>query len=251
MIAPEAMQAAQAHALRDYPREACGLVVRTPSGERYIACRNVATTPSEHFILPAEDYAAAEDQGEIAAVLHSHPDASARASDADRVGCETSGVPWGIVSVGREGVHDTQWIAPSGWRAPLVGRQFAFGVLDCYSLIRDCYRYPEQLLAEVGVAAWPFAPIDLPDYPREDKHWERGRSLYLELFEDAGFRRIGGELQVGDVLIMQVRAKVPNHAGVYLGDGVFLHHLYNRLSTRDVFGGYWQDSLRLAVRYGA
>jgi hypothetical protein len=31
----------------------------------------VATTPSEHFRLPAEDYADAEDVGEVLAVVHS------------------------------------------------------------------------------------------------------------------------------------------------------------------------------------
>nr|WP_280800174.1 NlpC/P60 family protein [Pseudomonas mediterranea] len=59
-------------------------------------------------------------------------------------------------------------------------------------------------------------------------------------------------MQHGDLVLMQIRSPVPNHAGAYLADGVLktepehhpapgsiLHHLYNPNSKRDVFGGYW------------
>ena len=39
---------------------------------------------------------------------------------------------------------------------------------------------------------------------------------------------------------MQLESPVPNHAGIYLGDGVVLHHVQGRLSSRDVYGGYYQ-----------
>ncbi|MFP3822548.1 C40 family peptidase, partial [Bacillus sp. SIMBA_008] len=73
------------HAAAEYPRECCGLVIAGADGERYIPCRNTAATPSEHFRLPAEDYAAAEDQGRVLALVHSHPNAPAVPSDADKV----------------------------------------------------------------------------------------------------------------------------------------------------------------------
>lgn len=57
------------------------------------------------------------------------------------------------------------------------------------------------------------------------------------------------DIRVGDVIVMQVRAPVPNHAGVYIGDGLMLHHLYNRLSSRDVYGGYWQECTRIVLRH--
>lgn len=237
----ETRDSAVNHAVAAFPQESCGLVVIVKGRERYIACRNLAQSKSDHFILSPEDYADAEDQGEIVAIVHSHPNESSRPSEADLVGCESSGLPWYILSIGHEDgaaphLQSEHAIAPTGYKAPLVGRQFHHGVLDCYALIRDYYQ------EERG--------ITLKDYERTDAWWERGENLYVKNFQDCGFEQVDiNDIQIGDVIIMQVRAPEPNHAGVYIGDGLFLHHLYGRLSSRDVYGGYWREVTRCVVRY--
>lgn len=78
-------------------------------------------------------------------------------------------------------------------------------------------------------------------------------NLYLDNFGSAGFGVANltdrTDLKVGDVLLMQVASPVPNHAAVYLGDGLILHHLQGRLSSRDVYGGYWQKVTTHALRH--
>jgi len=226
------VEAIRAHAASDYPREACGLIVVARGRERYVPCRNAAAG-SEHFVLPAEDYAAAEDRGEVVAVVHSHPDVPATPSEADRVSCEASGLPWHILSWPAD---DLRTIEPSGYLAPLVGRTFAHGVLDCYTLIRDWYQ------RERGVT--------LPDFPRRDDWWLAGEDLYMRHYAEAGFSAVSQDTpdRVGDVILMQLRAPVPNHAAIYLGNGLMLHHLHGRLSSRDVYGGYWQEITRCVLR---
>lgn len=241
---PTTIAAIEAHAIEEYPRECCGLVVLRKGRERYVRCRNIAATPEDHFVLAPDDYAAAEAQGEVTAIVHSHPDMPARPSEGDRVACEHHGVPWAIVSVlGGDGpprVADTSLIAPSGYQAPLVGRQWAHGVLDCWALVRDWFG------RERGV--------ELPDPPRADGWWDDGSSdLYgAAAMRGAGFLPVDtAELAAGDVILMQIRSgnRVPNHAAVYLGDGLILHHLYGRLSSRDVYGGYWAEVTRSLWRY--
>lgn len=240
------LEAIEAHAVAEYPREACGLVVVVKGREQYQPCRNMADVPGEHFRLDPSDYAAAEDAGEITAVVHSHPDAAATPSEADRVGCEASGLPWLIVAVHGGKIAGRQQIEPCGYQAPLVGRTWSHGTLDCWALCRDWYA------RERGVA--------LPDPPRADDWWNDGHSdLYAEdAFAAVGFRTIdrGGDLHPatwlpGDLILMQIRARngVPNHAAVYLGDGLILHHLPRRLSSRDVYGGYWQEVTRRVMRF--
>ncbi|MGN5354324.1 C40 family peptidase [Ralstonia sp. L16] len=229
----ETLAAVREHAQRDFPREACGLVVVIKGRERYIACRNAARG-TEHFELPAEDYAAAEEQGEIIAVVHSHPNASAEPSEADRVACEASGLPWHILSWPAD---DVRTIEPCGYVAPLVGRHFAHGILDCYSLVADWYARERGIL--------------LPDFERRDDWWKDGGDLYMQHYGEAGFRAISQDTPElpGDVILMQIRSPVPNHAGVYLGDGLMLHHLHGRLSSRDVYGGYWREITRCVLRH--
>jgi len=224
--------AAENHTRQEFPREACGLIAIVKGKERYFPCRNIAEQGRDHFIIDAEDYAMAEDQGEVVAVFHSHPNASANPSEADRVACESSGLKWFIL-----GWPSGVWksIAPSGYVAPLVGREFFHGILDCYTLIRDWYRRERD--------------ITLPDFMREDEWWQRGQNLYVDNFATAGFQRHDGEPAVGDVLLMQVCANVPNHAAIYLGDDRILHHLYGRLSSREGYGGYYKKHTTHVLRY--
>jgi cell wall-associated NlpC family hydrolase len=182
---------------------------------------------TDQFVIHPEDYAKADEQGQIVAVVHSHPGLPPEPSQADRVACEASGMPWHIVSV-----PSVAWVSmePSGYVAPLVGR-------DCYALVRDWFR------AERGV--------ELPNFARFDDWWKRGENLYLENFAQAGFFPVDAdELKVGDCFLMQVASPVPNHAAVYLGDGLILHHLQGRLSSRDVYGGYWQKVTTHILRHG-
>ncbi|HDL6705061.1 TPA: peptidase P60, partial [Yersinia enterocolitica] len=44
-----------AHAEKDYPREACGLICRNGRTEKYFPCRNQSTEPRDNFILHPED----------------------------------------------------------------------------------------------------------------------------------------------------------------------------------------------------
>lgn len=233
------------HALLEYPHECCGLQVVVKGRERYFGCRNIGETASDRFVLSPEDYARVEDQGEITAICHSHPDVSARPSEADRVSCEASGLPWYIASVTRDldaapAVAEVHRFEPCGYVAPLVGRQFVHGVLDCFTLVRDFYS------RELG--------IRLQDFERRDGWWNDGHSsLYLDNFRAAGCEPIPEDepMQRGDIVLMEIRSRnrVPNHAGVYLGDGLILQHLYGRLSSRDVYGGWLKERTRLIVRY--
>lgn len=90
--------AAVEHALREYPRESCGLVVQLESGVHYMECRNLADG-ADHFIMDPLDYILADETGDIVGVVHSHPDATAEPSEFDIAAQKATGVPWHIISV--------------------------------------------------------------------------------------------------------------------------------------------------------
>lgn len=212
------------HAKEQFPNEAVGLVHVVKGKNRYFKCQNLAVTPDEHFILDPSDYLKAETKGEITAVIHSHPKTNPSPSQADMVACEKSGLPWFIVNPNTE-----QWASykPSGWELPYVGREFSHGIIDCYSLVRDFYKRKFNII--------------LNDYNRRDQWWEKGENMYLDNFKKENFKEVDiSEVGYGDLFLMHLESPVPNHAAIYLDDGIVLHHVQGRLSSRDVYGGYYQ-----------
>jgi proteasome lid subunit RPN8/RPN11 len=242
------LKAVQAHAIEQHPRECCGLLISIGRKQQYIPCTNTAADPSEEFRIAPEDYAAAEDLGEVIGIVHSHPDATSRPSPRDLAMCEATELPWHILSW-PEG--DLRTIVPTGY-TPLQGRPFVHGAWDCWQICADWYK------REWG--------LEFEAFQREDGWWEQadGPSLYEQAYEAAGFERVG-TLQGGDMIVMEVgRTKHPNHAGIYLGAdpklpgeatavhgaGPFLlHHLYGRPSEIIIFGGPWHDRTRLILRH--
>lgn len=225
-------QAAVAHALREYPKEACGLFVRVDGITHYHPCRNIAGS-GEHFILDPEDYAAADERGEITGVFHSHPDVSPEPSETDIQCAQGSGLPWYILSV-----PQLQWgyTEPKGFTSDLIGRLFVYGTTDCYTLIRDYFRLERNLI--------------MNNYDSNDDWWRKGENYYTENFQYEGFKEIPlSEVQEGDVLLMKVLSPVSNHAALYLGYNTILHHLYGRLSCREPYGEFWRKVTTHALRY--
>ncbi|WP_247170463.1 C40 family peptidase, partial [Escherichia coli] len=80
----ETESAILAHARRCAPAESCGFVVRAPEGERYFPCVNISGEPEAYFRMAPEDWLQAEMQGEIVALVHSHPGGLPWLSEADR-----------------------------------------------------------------------------------------------------------------------------------------------------------------------
>jgi proteasome lid subunit RPN8/RPN11 len=222
----------RAHADETGERECCGLIIAAKRHKSYVRVRNIAEN-SEHFVMHHEDQAAAEDAGTILAVVHSHPKINARPSQADLVGIEKSQLPWVIMNWPTGAYTVT---APSDYVAPLEGREFSHGVLDCYTIVRDYYQRTLD--------------ITLKDYDRPDNWWLKGMDLYRDHFADTDFVEIkDGSLKPHDFLLIQVASPVANHGAIYLGENMILHHVMHRISCKDRYDGYWRTHTRATLRY--
>lgn len=215
------------HAKATAPQEACGFVICTYQSNEliYVPCDNIAYDPVNYFEIEADDFIRAELQGEIIAVVHSHPDSQTEKglpylSTADRACQVRLHLPFWLVC------GDNLYIFRP--IAPLVGREFTNQTQDCRILCLDAY-----MLAGLD--------IDQSELHYAFDWFEQGENLYECYLVKADFERLpfNATPQLGDIVLLQVGSPVPNHAGVYLGNQMMLHHSLNRLSARVPYDGAW------------
>ena len=245
MLTKSIKKAINAHANKCHPREACGILLE--NGE-YIPCRNVSPDDAQFEICPY-DLVRAEKEGKIQAYVHSHSgfgEASTKPSQLDMLQMGLHGLPWAIAN----GV-DVDLYHPTDYKAPLIGRDYYHGTLDCYTLIKDYYQ------RELG--------ITLNDYERADEWWadKDSKPLYLDGFKKEGFAEVN-TIQRHDIILARLGRTVHvNHALVFIGNGTLkseptddvvgndlvLHHPYGRESLREIFGESWQRRAAVIIRH--
>ena len=213
-------EAALSHAKVEDPKESVGLLLNVKGKERYYPCNNLSMTSYQCFVLDPEDYVRADSIGEITAIIHSHPVTPPTPSQADLVSCEDSNLPWHIVNPKTE-----QWgyCEPSGYKAPIIGREWVWGINDCWSLVRDWYK--EQKNIELRDWKRPTTPEDFLKDPMFERCAEATNFKELEPNE---------KLENGDLLFMSIMGNGLNHVAIFL-DGDVLHHLADRLSCREPY----------------
>jgi proteasome lid subunit RPN8/RPN11 len=205
------------HATACAPKEAVALVLADQDRTHLKLVENVHHEPTRAFAISEGDW----DQPGICSVVHSHVTTPSTPSRVDRVMCEETKVPWHIFSL-----KTRMWdvIVPSGYTVPLAGREFIWGVFDCFSLVRDYYRERLQ--------------IDFPNVPRPFEFWKQGLDLFSQYYEQCGFTPVK-TLQKYDVLGISLGSSLPNHCALLVENGLIFHHPSGRLSCNSIYGGLW------------
>ena len=229
------------HASEQHPLESCGVII----GKEYVPCTNIAKHDAQFEICP-RDLVKASTKGEILAYVHSHPDGTTQMSIPDKVEMTHHKLPW-VITDG----FDVELHPYSEFKAPLLGRPYYHGLLDCYTLVKDYYQRELD--------------ITLNDYKRDDVWWEDAKSkpLYLDNFKTEGFVEVD-TIQKHDLILCRLgRTEHVNHALVFIGDGTLksertddvigdslvLHHPYNRDSLREIYGESWQRRAAIIIRH--
>jgi proteasome lid subunit RPN8/RPN11 len=237
-ITQEAQDAFSAHAVKQFPEEACGVLV----DDKYIPCTNAAHEPRFDFKISSQELAEIKVKyGKVQAVLHSHPYHGTAQdhppewpSEHDLDSWIKSKKPWGIAATDGQGISRMVWLDDKN-PEPLIGREFIWGKNDCYSLIRDWFKLERN--------------VTLPNFPRAWKFWEHRIALYDDNFAKAGFVEIKpDEVQVGDCCFMRLHGQFAGHAAVITGPDQILHHTVHRLSGYDSLHR-WMRNITRFVRY--
>ena len=118
----------------------------------------------------------------------------------------------------------------------LIGRQWNYGVNDCFTLIRDWF----------GLQG-----VELPDFARPDD-LEGCDSIFLEQAEAIGFKPVAMERRkLGDILIMKLDTRTPMHVAILLPDELILHQRQDSLSAIEPLRRYYVERIAAVFRYAA
>lgn len=241
MFGEDITEAIKEHAISCYPEESCGLILRRLDGSFYYApMENIAEDRRNSFRI--DERLLIPIMSSIAAVIHSHPDGPDCPSEVDMQQQLSFNVPFGIVTTDGHGCLPPFYWGKGVEIPKLIGRGFRHGVTDCYALIKDYFS------VTLG--------IELREYPREWEWWNT-KKLYEEHFQNEDFYRIEEhQVKEHDCFLAQIRSNTPNHAGVYVGDSLILHHLTARLpadasklSRREPIGGWHKFICGFWVRH--
>jgi len=252
------------HAKDEFPAECAGMIVENkhrvleikrstnsvkPEGDETIDHNHISTN---NFVLDGAALVEVMKEGkEVVAIYHSHPFTAPVPSEADRYACRKSALPWVIVNpnTGEYTITSPKDTLPE---APVLGREFVWGVFDCLALVRDVYK------AELS--------IDIPDFDRGkfgawdvDPTWNK----FNESFKDAGFTVVPFShskdphdltFNKYDVILFNIANDLgmkPNHCGVMMNPErkVFYHHLAQRESEASVWGGYYRYTTTGVLRH--
>ena len=121
----------------------------------------------------------------------------------------------------------------------MLGRQWVWGITDCWSLVRDYYKQEKN--------------IELKDYERPAKVEDfLADPVFERYLPSRGFRLLtpNEELINGDVLLMSILDSTLNHVAIFLGDEV-LHHLTDRLSCREPYSSWLLKCTGKRYRYAS
>lgn len=225
---------AQQHALNRFPGPSMGLIIQ----DRYLPCE-VETI--ESLIMMARDR-------DADAIVYSKPNGGAFPDEREMLLQVEAKIPFGVIGGDQKSMDVPFFWGDQAEVAPILGRPFIHGILDCYSLVRDVFRLGYDGMAEQGIK-WPLKPVTLPDVARSDGWWNDGKNLYEDWLKPAGFVEItAATAKAGDGFLMKIRSDRLNHAGVLISDNEILHHLPTRLSRREI-GGLWFRQVDKWVRY--
>ena len=205
-----------------YPEEGCGIILNRKGTLEWHPCDNIAEDKFNNFKIAAKDFVSLGLQGDIEAIVHSHPDSTCEASPADKKASDHLRIPYHIYSLPE--IEKSVYL-PVNHKRPLAGRVYDFKTANCYTLIRDYY------LQEYN--------IELPMVEFEEDFYEKGVA-YFENLAETCWKGVEVETpEKGDIVIFKIHNTIENHCGVYIGNGQYIHHMKDRLScTESIYTGW-------------
>lgn len=224
------------HFKLEFPNEGCGLLYTIKGKLYWKACRNISKSPHTQFEIEPSELIQTKKLGNIVGIVHSHINESCKPSLVDIESCYNLKIPFYIFSFPDMSMY---FLAPESQVPYLYGREYIFGIQDCFEATKDYLNTKDILI------------------PPRDNFMEDWESKGLNYFSEDNIKKWNHKKvennmpEINDVLIFSVESNVPNHCAVYIGEDTIFHHAINRLSCSESIYPFWHKYLTGVYRYEA
>jgi proteasome lid subunit RPN8/RPN11 len=220
----------KSHALKDAPKECCGLIVEKDTARKVFKCKNISTSPLTSFSLDPLDYLKCASQGKIKSVYHSHLEEE-EFSEADKTNSSYHNVNYIMFNIKNNSFREFN---PKKQQTLYLNKPFKVGVNDCFTLVRD-------YLSENTKIQLPPEVCEAYFFGARKENLQKAIDLIDEValsYARKDFSKIFvshlDELKKNDILVIGLRENnTPLHLAVFLGDNMVIHHPRNKYVTTE------------------
>jgi|APGre2960657505_1045072.scaffolds.fasta_scaffold32053_2 proteasome lid subunit RPN8/RPN11 len=229
------------HALENPEIECCGILFLDNSDKqlRIIKSINKAPDKTNRFEIDPKIYLKASLLGEILATYHSHINGE-DFSEFDKFNSELCGIKYILYCIRSNKFKE---YIPENYKGSYYGREFEFGKQDCFGLCRDYYKKELK--------------IEITNYYRDCQWSEVDENPFEKFFGKEGFTKVlegplenDSQLKKHDVILTKFLGKRSvTHAGIYMGDGLVLHHPINCYSRVEPYDNDFMSQTVFVLRH--
>lgn len=219
------------HSLIDKPRECCGFIFWNEGKNRQeiYKCKNIAENPVNFVEVDSREYLLVKEQGEIICFYHSH-NKKDKLSAVDESEQKFNNLNYLVYDIQSDSFL---WNRKQNKFNSYVNRKFKIGKSDCFNLVCDFY------LKELKINI-------LDPIPNRVKDWYKNPKNYiLDNINKTNFYIVADKsIKLYDIIVMDY-GDSRWHFGIYLDDGLILHHPNGELSKIEEF----KESYKKLVKY--
>ena len=220
MLSNSTKETIKKHALKETPKECCGVLIEGEGNIVAFPCRNVSEKPEKHFSILPTDYLKASNKGRVKGIYHSHNSTNDKFSPNDILNSKGHNLPFVLYCSPKDSFSTFD---PKKSKTFWYDKVFKIGETDCYTVVKEYYK-------DLG--------IELKGENNLGNDWHRKNpELIQQLFDlnknnpDLPIMELPptASLRKHDVIVFQfVKGAGPNHVAIYLGNGEILHHPRNK-----------------------